>query len=117
MVAITGGQGLGVNLGLAGVLGDRGLVGQAQAGRNGQRVYVNGSTGNLVVQTQDEQLFDHGLDLGVVRTYNSQGQLDANATDNASTGLYARRIELAEGELGGYGSTLRRTARDGTQTA
>jgi hypothetical protein len=46
MVAITGGQGLGVNLGLAGVLGDRALAGQAQAGRNGQRVYVNGSTGN-----------------------------------------------------------------------
>ena len=115
MVAITGGQGFGVNLGLTGVLNDRGLAGQAQAGRNGQRVYVNGSTGNLVVQTQDEQLFDHGLDLGVSRTYNSQGQLEGGA-GNPGTGLYARRAELVEGELGSYGSVVRRTERDGSQT-
>jgi YD repeat-containing protein len=116
MVAIVNGQGLGLNFGLTGVLGDRGLLGQAQAGRNGQRVYVNGGTGNLIVQTQDERLLDHGLDLGVLRTYNSQGQMAGEDGGNPTTGLYARRIELIDGEFGMQGSSLRLTDRDGHQT-
>ena len=65
MVAIVNGQGLGLNS--AGVLGNRAQMGQALQGRNGQNVYVNASSGNLVVQNQDERLLDHGIDLGTDR--------------------------------------------------
>ena len=93
MVAIVNGQGLGLNLDLAGILGERTGLGQTQAGRNGQRVYVNTGTGNLIVQSEDERLVDHGIDMGVLRTYNSQGQLDGEG-GAAAMGLYARRIDL-----------------------
>src|SRR4051812_43469124 len=99
MVAITNGQGLGVNLNSAATLRDRGLLGQAQLGRNGQRITVNAGTGNLVVQDQDVRLFDHGLDLGTLRTYNSQGLLNDDNGDNWLTGFYAKRINVT-GTLG-----------------
>jgi hypothetical protein len=38
------------------------------------QVFVNSATGNLVVQRQDAYLTSLGVDLGVVRTYNAQGQ-------------------------------------------
>jgi YD repeat-containing protein len=114
MVAIVNGQGLGVNSYSAGVLGERALLSHAEAGRNGQKVYLNASNGNLVVQTQDERLFDHGLDLGVVRTYNSQGYLGDGAQGGVATGLYARRVVL-DGNIGEDGSTITRTGKDGAE--
>jgi hypothetical protein len=53
------------------------LLGGANSliGRSGQsdRTYLNSQTGNLVIQNQDEYVATLGLDLALVRTYNSQG--------------------------------------------
>jgi YD repeat-containing protein len=116
MVAIVNGQGLGVNSGSAGVLGNRGSGGQAQVGQNGQKIYLNASNGNLVVQNQDERLFDHGLGLGVLRTYNSQGRLHDDNGDNWLTGFYAKRVALT-GAAGAAGSFVTLTGQDGSETA
>ena len=51
------------------------------------QVYVNSATGNLVVQAQDEYLASLGLDLGVVRTYNAQGQVDGDNNDGGRIGV------------------------------
>lgn len=62
MTAIVAGEGLGLlNTSLG--LGAHGAVGEASWGRNGERVVVNASTGNLVVQQQDEWLIGVGPDL------------------------------------------------------
>ncbi|MCW7537066.1 polymorphic toxin type 43 domain-containing protein [Aquabacterium sp. A7-Y] len=110
MTAIVAGQGLGwinSSLGLLGAGGQLGLAGQ---GRSGERVYVNASTGNLVVQQQDEWLVGTGPDAALLRTYNSQGGSDADNGDNWRLGL-SRRIT-------GYNATdntVRRIAEDGSE--
>ncbi|HYD78338.1 MAG TPA: LysM peptidoglycan-binding domain-containing protein [Paucimonas sp.] len=61
-----------------------GASGNPLIGRAGQSdaVYVNGRTGNLVIQAQDEFLTSAGLDTALVRTYNSQGLLTDDNQDN-----------------------------------
>ena len=74
MVAIVTSGGLGLDRSSALVLGSRGLVGQPGLGRANDNVYVNGATGNLLIQNTDETLFGLGIQSDVVaRTYNSQG--------------------------------------------
>src|SRR5260370_29347814 len=94
MVAVIAGQNLGLGFGKVNDLNGQGL-GQSQVGQNGQNVYVNAADGNLVIQNQDAVLFDNGLDLGVLRTYNSQGQFsDANGP-NWMTGVAAKSATLS----------------------
>ncbi|PXX47081.1 RHS repeat protein [Undibacterium pigrum] len=116
MVAMVNGQGLGAQTNPLNVFAQRSQLGHAQAGKNGQRVCVNGKTGNLVIQSQDVQLFDHGLDLGVLRTYNSSGQFTDDNGDNWLLGFYAKRLDVV-GPLGKAGSSLIKTEADGARVS
>ncbi|MES2784875.1 MAG: LysM domain-containing protein [Pseudomonadota bacterium] len=75
MAAIVAGNSLGLSLTSLSTLGQNAPDGAATTGRNGERVYVNAVTGNLVVQGQDEFVASRGADLSVVRTYDSIGNL------------------------------------------
>ena len=72
MVAVVVNNNLGISQTSLNTLGLQ--TGTAAAGRSGEAVYVNAANGNLVVQRQDEILLGRGPDVGVLRTYNSQGQ-------------------------------------------
>jgi YD repeat-containing protein len=86
--------------------------GNAALGQAGEKVYVNLGTGNLVLQRQDELLLGRGLGLATLRTYNSQGVLDGDNSDNWRIGFY-RQLGSLEGALNGAGSSIVRTAADG----
>lgn len=107
MAAIISGTGLGLFTNLLG-------AGSASVGRGGQsdRVYLNGATGNLVVQTQDDYLASIGVDLSLIRTYNSQGQFTDDNGDNWQLGLH-RRIHGLTGTVNTAGSTVRKVFGDG----
>ncbi|WP_299585307.1 DUF6531 domain-containing protein, partial [uncultured Microbulbifer sp.] len=75
MVAVISGEALGLfNSTKTG-------VGSANLGQGRESIYVNASTGNLVLRQQDEFVAASGLDLSLLRTYNSQGQLDGDNND------------------------------------
>ncbi|GKS92669.1 hypothetical protein AVTE2539_24910 [Acidovorax sp. SUPP2539] len=70
------------------------------------------ATGNLVISGTDDQLVAHGGSYQAVRTYNSQGLLNDDNSDNWSTGFYRRQLVLA-GQAGQQGSTITLIGRDG----
>ena len=113
MVAIVSSNTLGFS---SNSLGQRGVMGPAQSGNNGEQVAVNIATGNLVLQDRDELVAGVGLDIATVRTYNSQGVLVDNQRQNWSRGFYAQAIVLQQGVLNQAGSSLLRTERDGAQS-
>src|SRR5687767_15240698 len=83
MVAVVSGTGLGLfNSGSS--------HGDPQVGRGGERAFVNTATGNLIVQGVDETLSALGLDVALVRTYNSQGLMDDDNGDNWRLGIHQR---------------------------
>ncbi|GHC99124.1 hypothetical protein GCM10007320_55430 [Pseudorhodoferax aquiterrae] len=116
MVAIVAGQGLGLLNTSGSLLGSQGQIGVAGQGGSGERVSVNASTGNLVVQQQDEWLVGRGPDTAVLRTYNSLGGADADNGDQWRLGL-SRKVTLATGTLNAAGSTAKRIAEDGSETS
>lgn len=110
MVAIVGGNSLGLVRTSASVLGANGQLGHAAVGRQGSGVTVNAVTGNLVIQNQDELLTGVGIDAAVMRTYNSLGLMDDDNGDNwRHSGQ--RKIEVVTA-----GSVLRLTDWDGSRT-
>lgn len=111
MVAIISGMQAGLNLSSRELLGQSGASGNAQAGRNGQGVYVNAAKGLLVVQNQDEYLAARGLDAGLLRTYNSKGSLN---DDNGDGWLAGMRMLQVAGTVGDVGSTVTRIDADGS---
>src|SRR5258708_10003936 len=88
--------------------------GSAEIGRTGQsdRVYLNSSTGNLVVQANDEYVASVGLGTALVRTYNSQGQFTDDNGDNWRLGVHERLFGLT-GTVNTAGSTITKTFGDG----
>src|SRR6185295_12356985 len=112
MAAIVSGGSLGLVQSSVALLGAQGQLGGALQGRAGERVYVNAASGNLVLQDQDEMLVGRGPDGAVLRTYNSQGQLDDDNGDNWRIGFY-RRVGGLSGTLNASGSTIKRTDADG----
>ena len=107
MVAVVSGSGLGL-------FGSTGAAGNAALGRGGERAFVNSSTGNLVVQGVDETLTARGLDLALVRTYNSQGLLDDDNHDNWRLGVH-RRLLAPTGTINVQGSTITKVFGDGRE--
>lgn len=114
MVAIVSGNSLGLNLTSLGVLGGKGVLGDAAQGRAGEAGYVNIANGNLVLQDQDDRLVGRGGGVAAVRTYNSQGLMTDDNGDNWSLGTFLQQIRLS-GTVNTAGSVLTRTERDGSQ--
>lgn len=112
MVAIVAGNSLGLSLTSLATLGQRGVSGSAEAGRNGQQAYVNVANGNLVLQNQDDRLVRRGEDATAVRTYNSQGAMLDDNGDNWSMGTYAQQLTIS-GTFGSAATTITRVAKDG----
>jgi len=114
MVGIFSGRLLGLTGGSGDVLGGSGLLGSGSLGRGGEQVYVNATTGNLVLSKQDEFLVGKGPDASVSRTYNS---LTTLADDNGDDWRQSsdRRVYGLTGTLNTAGSTVRRVSGDGTE--
>lgn len=89
-------------------------AGEAAAGKSGESIYVNAATGNLIVQGQDELLASRGLDIHVLRTYNSQGTLDGDNNDKWRIGFY-RQIRSLSGAPNTPGSSVVRVDADGAE--
>src|SRR5262245_22787326 len=115
MAAIISSNRLGLLNSSLYVLGSRGALGQATQGRAGEQVYVNGATGNLVIQNRDELLIGRGPDIGILRTYNSQALLDGDNNDNWRLGIY-RKVNNLSGTVNTAGSTVTRVAEDGSES-
>jgi YD repeat-containing protein len=108
MVAIVSGDSLGLSLTSLTTLGQEGVAGASATGRNGEQAFVNVATGNLVLHDQDDYLAAQGADISIVRTYNSQGQLQEG--DRWALGTTRQRVDRAAD-----GITIVRTDRDNAQ--
>jgi YD repeat-containing protein len=114
MVAIVTGNGVGLGKSSAELLGQSGHLGLGQLPGAAGKAYVNAATGNLIIQRNDELLLGRGPDIAVYQTYNSQGTLDFDNNDNWQVSLY-RQLSGLTGTVNSAGSTIARTAADGSQ--
>lgn len=114
MVAIFTGSGLGFERGSLNLLGTRGVWGVSSQGRANEQVFVNGATGNLIVQNSDEFLIGRGPDSVVNRTYNSLGLMDDDNGDNWLSGV-SRRVLNASPIVNIAGATIERVGIDGAK--
>lgn len=112
MVSVVMGSGAGLTNTSRELVGQTGEWGQASTGRAGERVSVNGATGNLVIQNRDEFLVGVGDDISLLRTYNSAGAWDGDNADNWRIGYY-RRVAGLTGTVNTAGSTIKRVDADG----
>ena len=115
MVALVGGNSLGLNLTSLATLGQRGYWGQALQGRNGEAAYVNVANGNVVLQDRDDQLVGRGLGIASVRTYNSEGDFPNNNPDHWLLGA-APKTAKRSGGLNALGSYITRSDQDGSSS-
>ncbi|WP_459569053.1 carbohydrate-binding protein, partial [Cupriavidus sp. 8B] len=113
MVGIVSGDFFGLTGNGSAGLGQRGLLGAASEGNASQQAFVNVATGNLVLQGQDDLLVSRGGDIGVVRTYNSQGTYSNQGADAWWRSGYHRLLNQTGG-LNQAGSTIQRVAADGS---
>lgn len=114
MVAIFTGSGLGFERGSFNQLGTRGVWGVAAQGRASEQVFVNGATGNLIVQNTDEFLVGRGPDSAINRTYNSLGLMDDDNGDNWLSGV-SRQVLNASPTVNVAGATIERVGIDGAK--
>lgn len=116
MVAVVSGTGLGLFNSSTSTLGEAGTDGNSNVGRGRDQVYVNTTTGNLVVQSVDDTLNALGLDFAAVRTYNSQGLTDEDNNDQWRLGVH-QRVSLMTGTVNTAGSVATKTFGDGSSVA
>jgi hypothetical protein len=109
MVAIVGGNSLGLNLSSLANLGPLQTGGLATQGRQSDKTFVNAATGNLIIQAADTRLVGVGLDTTALRTYNSQGAFDFDNNDRWQGAIYK---SIVAGPIG----TLLRTDSDGSSS-
>jgi len=115
MVSIVSGNSLGVSLTSLNTLGQLAVGGKPTQGRNGEAVYVNAATGNLVLQDMDLSQAERGSQqIDSVRTYNSLGSL---GPDNWSKGFDTQALQLTAGTVNNAGSIVTRVAADGSAQA
>ncbi|MBN3815101.1 LysM peptidoglycan-binding domain-containing protein [Paraburkholderia sp. Se-20369] len=112
MVAIVTGQGLGLQMSSALGLGNSGVLGNASFGQSGERIFVNASNGNLMLQDRDQLLLGRGVNGAIYRAYNSMGQLTGDGWQSGTT----RSVGSLSGALNSVGSTVTLTDWDGSQT-
>lgn len=115
MVGIVAGNSLGLSSTSLGVLNGGVHNPSAAVGRGKDYAYVNSVTGNLVIQRNDDLIVGLGSDTSVLRTYNSQGQLDDDNADNWRIGFY-RSIKALSGTVNTAGSSVVRVDADGAET-
>ncbi|WP_156648816.1 hypothetical protein, partial [Massilia sp. Leaf139] len=111
MVAIVSGSGVGLVNTSAGTLGQDGIFANAAFGTTKESAYVNVATGNLSLQLQDDFVASKGIDLSLVRTYNSRGAL--TGMRNWQLGV-RKQITGLTGTVNTAGSTLTRIDGDGS---
>src|SRR5215475_9828072 len=119
MVAIVAGNGLGLLNTSLNILGESGVLGQSALGQGASGAFVNGATGNVILQTQDAQLSGRGLDLFALRTYNSLGAPTDSDGDGWRWG-YEQTVKFqgpGAPQQPGPGATVVRTDSDGHETA
>lgn len=110
MVATIAGNGLGLDNTSLQKLGVS-AGGTARTGQGNTAGYVNLANGNLVLQGSDEGLVFAGTRLSFVRTYNSQGQMAGHDWRYG----FSQSIGAVAGTIGTAGSSVVRTASDGSQ--
>ncbi|OGI66036.1 MAG: hypothetical protein A2W18_10520, partial [Candidatus Muproteobacteria bacterium RBG_16_60_9] len=110
MAAIISGNELGL---FTNPLAPRNDPNTARPGQS-DSVYVNSATGNLVIQARDEYLSTTGVDLALLRTYNSQGQFSDDNQDNWRLSVH-RRVYGLTGTANTAGSTITKEFGDGAQ--
>lgn len=115
MVGIVAGNSLGLSSTSLSVLNGGVHNPSAAVGRGKDYAYVNSVTGNLVIQRNDDLIVGLGSDTSVLRTYNSQGQLDDDNADNWRIGFY-RAIKSLTGTVNTAGSSVVRVDADGAET-
>jgi YD repeat-containing protein len=113
MVNIVSGNNTGLNQAGMTPFGARGTLGQASVGAGGEQAYVNVANGNLVLQHTDATAFGRGIDLSLLRTYNSQGKLTDDNADGWWINGY-RRLASLTGTVNTAGSTVQRVDSDGS---
>ncbi|HEV7609219.1 MAG TPA: hypothetical protein VGO61_17895 [Steroidobacteraceae bacterium] len=106
MVAVVSGSGLGLFTTTRG--------GDSQVGRGNENVFVNTTNGNLVIQSLDENVAALGLDLSLVRTYNSQGTADEDNNDGWRLGVHQRLYGLT-GTVNTASSTIKKVFGDASE--
>lgn len=113
MVAIFTGAGTGFERGSGTVLGASGLLGSAGFGRGGQQLLLNAANGNLLINRQDEFLVGRGGDVGVSRTYNSQGNQSDDNGDNWRQST--QRAVNPNGPINNWGGSVVYRSGDGSE--
>src|SRR5688572_18855784 len=112
MVAVVSGSGLGLQTTSRFTHGAGGTAGDPQLGRGNERIYVNSTTGNLVIQSIDETAVAVGPDFALARTYNSQGTTDGNNDDQWHLAMLQRVYGLT-GTVNTANSTIKKAFGDG----
>jgi hypothetical protein len=107
MVAVVSGSGLGL-------FNNSGAAGNSNVGRGRDQVFVNTTTGNLVVQSVDDTLAAMGLDFAAIRTYNSQGLTDEDNGDQWRLGVH-QKVVLTSGTVNQANSVVTKTFGDGSE--
>ena len=116
MVAVVSGSGLGLFNSSTSLLGGAGANGNSNVGRGRDQVFVNTTTGNLVVQSVDDTLSALGLDFAATRTYNSQGTWDEDNNDNWRLGVHQRLLNIPA-TPGSANSAITKVFGDGAEVA
>jgi YD repeat-containing protein len=115
MVAVVSGSGVGLLNSSLGLLGQGRLAERWQHGAAGESGFVNIANGNLVLQRRDDFLAAPGVDLKMVRTYNSQGEFAEGSGRQWKIGL-KKQVGSLVGSVNAAGSTVLRLDGDGSLT-
>ena len=110
MTAVISSAGLGL---FNSSISDQGNTEQTNLGQASNSYFVNAATGNLVVQSSDDSLSAQGIDIDVLRTYNSQDLFGDNVGQDSWRLGFLSSIKLTSGSLNNENSIITRISADG----